>query len=140
MTAVANQIRSNISPEPLNLLNIGTAKLLRMIGRSTMFAVGTDVTALQMMFLGVTVATRDAFDAGVLPDPSSDFQQSWFYWSKLAVPGNVGLGGPVAQVDFDIRTQRVLRSGFDLVLIHDKRLTELPLEVSTSLRLLWEIY
>jgi len=140
MLATANQIRTEIAPEPLLTDNRGTAKLLRSIGGVSVLANGTDLGTLQATNFGITVLTRDAMDAGITPDPTSDRDQSWYYWTKVAPAGNAPAGGPPITREWDIHTQRVLRSGWTMAIIFDKLATELALDVEFWVRNLWEIW
>ena len=139
-SAAPSKVIGDLSPEPLGLLNIGTAKLHRVIGRWTVFSKGDAVVFADRVFLGMTVATRDAFDAGALPDSESDFQQSWYYWTKMNSIGNIVENGRLEEGSFDIRTSRIIRSGFVFALTTDNPTNGNIVRVSISLRLLWTVY
>ncbi len=139
MTAAPSQTFGIISPEPLATQNIGTAVIHRMIGHVDQLSIGADTTALQQAFYGVAVVNRDAAAAAVaLPDPASDFQQSWYYWTARGMPGDTG--NRTQSWDFDIRTKRRLRSGYDLIFVVENLSNELPIAVQISFRNLWTIY
>ena len=142
LTAAASITFATISPEPLALLNIGTAKLLRLIGKWSGMAVGNSTqTAFLQGFMGFAVVNRDAaISSSALPNPASDFQQSWYYWDMLSMSPQTTTGFQIPEQSFDIRTSRLLRSGYDLIVVWENVTQELPVELSVSMRLLWQVY
>ncbi len=137
-SAVGSATFSVISPEPLRTDNIGTAVIHRMIGHIDMAAVGTDATQ-QIGAFGVCVLSRDAATAGTVPEPLSDTQQAWYYWTVRNAIGEPG-GNRQMSWDFDIRTKRRLRSGYDLVWVWENTLNELAVDVDISIRSLWSVW
>jgi len=115
--------------------------ILRMIG-SVRIEHDLRAQALeeQEVAIGITVVTKDAIAAFAVPDPLSTLDQNhdWYYWSSRN-----GTLGPAGSDDgswvwnFDIRTSRRLRGGYRLVYIVEKDLTELGIEINTSVRNLW---
>ena len=69
---------------------------------------------IQALSFGIGISSREAFTAGVLPDPEGDTEEplnGWVIRNVVAVAQN-GIGGAVIQrVHFDIRAQRRLDSG-----------------------------
>ena len=64
---------------------------------------------------GVGMASREAFAAGIVPDPNSNVEEpprGWVYKNTVAVSQNgIGTNVVTARVIFDIRAQRKLDSG-----------------------------
>ncbi len=109
-----------------------------MIGHVDVAAVGGSATQ-QVFSMGVCVLSRDAATAGTVPEPLSDLQQAWYYWAVRNPIGEAG-GDRQQSWDFDIRTKRRLRSGYDLVLTTENPTNELVIDVSISIRLLWTVW
>ena len=137
--AAAIAVRTDISPEPMASAQLGSAKILRTIGKLT-WNLPVVTIELQQVALGIAVVTNDAFVAGAIPDPiSGDFQQSYYYWTSF---GNVLVSGtgPCSESEsFDIRSKRVLRSGYKLVLVSESPAQEINCVLHISIRNLWEI-
>ena len=88
--------------------------LTRCIGDLT-FLSGTTAGAngQQRLSLGIGMASREAFTAGVLPDPESETEEparGWVYRTVLGVTQSVQ-AQPMVRLQFDIRAQRRLDSG-----------------------------
>ena len=137
--AAASLIFLDLTPEPMSSDLVGTAKCLRILGHHSS---APDAGSLLDSFgygIGITVMTNDAFTAGAVPDPLTDFQQSWYYWDiqQNRVATNVGLTS--RPVYFDMRTQRVLRSGFKLALVTQTLIEDQAQFLDVTMRLLWEI-
>ncbi len=137
--AAASVVFSDLTPEPMQGDDAGVAKCLRIIGNVT---AAPDAGSLLSDFnyaIGIAVVTADAIAAGTLPDPFTDFQQSWYYWTKRsyrvgAVEGRVNDG-----FDFQVRTQRLLRSGYRLVLVSETVLEDQAQAIRIHMRNLWEL-
>ena len=90
--------------------------LTRMIGdlsfHSNTLAGGA--WGVQRVAIGMGMCSREAFTAGVTPDPDSAVEETargWVYRTILAVAQN-GAGAPVVErIQFDIHAQRRLDSG-----------------------------
>ena len=70
---------------------------------------------IQRVALGIGMCSREAFTAGVVPDPESDVEfpaRGWIYRTIFAVAQN-GIGAPVIQrqLTLDLRAQRRLDNG-----------------------------
>jgi len=91
------------------------------------------------MTVGMAIITQDAFDGPSVPDPEGDFQQGWYYWASRANLVENAANDRMVHWDADIRTQRVLRGGYVLVFVTQNLTQELPGDITSSLRLLWEI-
>ncbi len=94
---------------------------------------------------GITVMTADAAVAALTPDPSSDFDQDWYFWQGQAF--HLHQAGALASTDsmveiakIDIHTARRLRGGFRLVMIIEKGVTvEVAWNLTVGLRALWSL-
>jgi len=78
-------------------------KIMRLLGNVSIRSSSPDDLAA----VGVAVITGEAFDAAVVPDPVSDVSQSWYMWHGQVESREA--------YQFDIRTARVLRTGYFLV-------------------------
>ena len=137
--AGASVVFGNITPEPMQTNGVGTAKILRMIGHIDLFTqVITGPDDLVMSF-GAAVVTQDAAAVGTLPDPEADFQHAWYYWTRRMVLTTGVASHQMVSWDFEINTQRVLRSGYEMVFISETPSQEQATNARLSLRNLWEI-
>jgi len=87
--------------------------------------------------VGIAVVTRDAFAAGALPDPESDFHQDWLYWTRrmVDVPST---GCPQwLEWEADIRSGRRLRGGYALAMITENPANGSATQLEANMRLLW---
>ena len=138
---VGGQAFSNMTPEPMQTTHggVGLATIKRMIGTTTINAVGaTTSSASQRMSMGISVLTLDALAASVVPDPETDFNQDFYYWTRRSFKHQSTSGPQWLTWDFDIRTMRRLRGGYALVLIHQASdANTLSMEFHTSIRALW---
>ena len=97
---------------------VGQATIKRLIANFSWHTTGANyATTLQDVFVGICVVTLDALTAGAVPDPNSDFNQDWYYWtsrigkfSDIAAPQTVDWS-------IDIRSQRRLRGGYALAMV-----------------------
>ncbi len=131
---------TDITPEPMGTDLVGTAKILRCIIELGYSKDGASVSnTIQRVGVGITIMTNDGFASLAVPDPLADFQQSWYYWTALTnVFSSTGVN-PLVRLA-DIRTSRLLRSGFKLVLISQSLSTnDVDSSVQISMRNLWEV-
>ncbi len=137
---VGETVVTDITPEPMASDLVGRATIVRCILNLRMNK-DTSATSntLQRIGLGITVMTNDAFAALAVPDPLSDFQQDWYYWTTLQqVFASGNIDGPAK--DHDNRTARLLRGGFKLVLISESlSLNDIDTNLSIMMRNLWKI-
>ena len=137
-TALAGN-SSTASDLTADIANIGhSTKIIRLIGHIQVN--NPTVDGRYEWFAGISVVTLDAFTAGELPDPRTDSQQSWYYWaagSPDSPIGNNSFQGP-EKTAFDIRTQRVLRPGFRLVLVFETGANPGSLSIQMRARALWQ--
>jgi len=137
-----NQDIADLTPEPMATSLVGTATLVRMVAQwSITIPVAVISPTPNFHSVGIAVVTADAFTAAALPDPESDFQQSWYYWNRWMVRINAAVTSTVeAHFPVDIRTARRLRSGYKLVMINETPVTNtLSLQLAISMRLLWQV-
>jgi len=136
---IGEEVFTDFTPEPMGSDLVGSAKILRMIMNFTWSKDATAINStIQTIGFGISVMTNDAFAAGALPDPLSDFQQSWYYWTAFAGVFNTNFN--VYERSADIRTQRVLRQGFKLVGVSQSlAANDLDTSFRITMRNLWEI-
>ena len=140
LTGAASQTFGVISPEPLAIANTGTAVCHRMIGHCDMKPVGITDEGFHTVGIGVVVVTRDSATGNPnVPDPLSDFQQSWYYWAIRNAIGEAG-GAHMTSWDWDIRTKRRLRSGYDMIFTLENPTNEFATDVDVTFRMLWTIW
>jgi len=95
--------------------------ITRMIGRLMVRISGTTQGLEASYAIGVIVARNEAITAGIasLPSPESDPDAEWLgYWQgSLKNANNALVDGPVSSsfLDFDLRSQRVMRNGQSIV-------------------------
>ena len=96
--------------------------ITRMIGHLSLFINSATAGAESTVAVGVGVARTEAIAAGVgsLPDPESQPDFEWLYYTVVGLRnGQAGDpdGSTIASqmVPFDVRGQRVLRSGSSMV-------------------------
>ena len=107
--------------------------LLRMVGSWSLGDPGAN--GFYEAALGVSVMSEAGMGGLALPEPISDSNQSWYYWDHMRANLNVtGLGRDKV---FDIRTARVIRPGFRLVLILEAGVIPSGVKMTFSARLLW---
>ncbi len=136
----ASQVITDISPEPMATDLVGSAKILRCVGHLTFSLSAVSGTLVQVAGFGISVVTNDAFAALAVPDPiSGDFQQGYYYWTSFGFNVTDGEGPNWQDMPFDVRTQRVLRSGYKLVMSSETPLQDQTTTVFISMRNLWEI-
>ena len=135
-----NQVVSDITPEPMSADVVGTATIVRSLIKVThnlTFESGNP----QEVGLGITVMTNDGFFALAPPDPLSDFQQDWYWWTFMSNMKETFSSEASYQEVFDIRSARRLRGGFKLVLVTETSVGGHPVasELRVSMRNLWQV-
>jgi len=138
--AAATIVFADLTPEPIQTITTtGTATIKRLLMHFKLTTLLVSPSAIrQDIFVGVGVVTKDAVAAGALPDPLSDFEQSWYYWTGRQITTVVGSTQEVAW-DVDIRSMRKLRSGYRLVLVTQSAAEENAMELFASIRTLWSV-
>ncbi len=129
-----------LTPEPMQTthVGVGTATLQRMIIDIDYGMSGSPTnTVEQEMFLGVAVVTRDARVGGIVPTPASNFNQDWYYWTRMMHKQFTLDGPPFTSRSADIRSRRRLRGGYDLILVLENVTQQLATVLNVSMRLLW---
>ncbi len=141
-TSAASQTVANLTPEPMQTVHggVGLATVKRII-LNGILAVNnntTHATNLQHIFIGICVVTLDAFTAGAVPDPSSDFNQDWLYWTSRSIMRPATQNSAYVTWEADIRSARKLRGGYVLALVVDNGDgNDVSFDVGLSMRLLW---
>ena len=112
-----------------------TGKVLRMVGEVNLHNPG--VAGTYGFALGVTIMTADGFVATAVPDPLTDANQGWYYWVATTTRLTPELSW---MRTFDIRTQRVIRGGFRLIMIAQASAANPSTMIfSFTARLLWQL-
>ncbi len=131
----------DLTPEPMQTvhLGVGTATVRRSLlhfDLSNNLASTSSIT--QFVSFGIAVVSEDALAALALPDPESDFNQDWLYWTRRAVKhSSAGAGAEQTSWDSDIRSMRRLRGGYRLVGIAETPMNALTIDLHISARFLW---
>ena len=97
----------------------------------------TAAATQQIVSLGIYVASHEGFDQNAFSDPEGDFFQDWYYWTRRAAQVEATGEPRTFSWDADIRTMRKLRGGYKLVYVVSHPLNPQPVELHTSMRLLW---
>ena len=140
LTAAASGGKADLSPEPMQTVHagVGTATLHRAILHYDVTYLDGNVDLGQsFLSTGLVVVSQDGFSGGTLPDPESDFNQDWYYWTRRMHKQNIIDNPPITSWDADIRSKRRLRGGYTLALRVQNPINPDPLEVHVSMRLLW---
>ncbi len=131
----------NLTPEPMQTthVGVGTATLRRMLLHvDYSFQLGATDDTMQFFSIGIAVVSRDAIVAGAVPDPESDFNQDWYYWTRRGVKVQSITAPGMFMFDVDIRSARRLRGGYALYMGVEFPVGNAdPLRVHLSMRNLW---
>ena len=140
-TAAASTTVADLTPEPMQTSHsgVGTATIKRLILHFELTMNGAAISPqLQFLSIGIVVVTRDAIAGLVLPDPESDFNQDWLYWTRRAIKVQATNGGDQLYIwDADIRSMRRLRGGYGLVMISENPVNNQGVLLASSMRCLW---
>ena len=134
-------VLTDLTPEPMAASLVGTATLIRCI---LSFAFGPDGsgtgTIWQRLAAGIFVCTADAFTAGAVPDPVSDFNQDWYYWTERTLFRPSTQTDAIDRWSVDIRSARRLRGGYKLVLASESPgANTFDTALWVTMRNLWQI-
>ncbi len=139
MAAAASLTVIDITAQAIANSEEQTGTIRRLIGG---IRIMSDDTATRVDFAaGISVVTEDALAAGQVPDPLSDLEQDWYWWRRgiLDVPASpAGLVQPPFW-ELDNKTARRLRAGFRLALVLEKGVSSIALDISVSMRGLWNM-
>jgi len=116
----------------------GNATIKRLIMDFHYASLATSGAGIQNVSVGVYVAGHEAFDQNALNDPESDAGQDWYYWTTRALDAT-GASSAATQWSIDLRTARLLRSGYKLLMVVDNPLNDIATVLSVGVRLLWSI-
>jgi len=131
-------VATDMTPEPMQSSEEGVAKILRLILHAQLSSAVAS-SSVQRMALGVTVLGHEGFAQLAFPTPfTGDNQVGWHYWTSRFFRPHSTAPLPVLW-DADIRTQRLLRGGYKLVLISENPAQDIATDLDVSLRSLWEI-
>ncbi len=133
---------SDLTPEPMQTVHVGvgTATLRRMIGHATWAVEDPTLTeGIDDIAVGIGVVSQDGFAAGAVPDPLTDFNQDWLYWTIRTCNVPTTDGGGLLQVDWDwdIRSMRRLRGGYALAMMTESGGDNNIHTLNITLRMLW---
>ena len=134
----ATRVINDLTPEPNQTDKNGTAKSLRSLLNFTWRCEASALSG-QQVSVGIAVVTNDAVAALVVPDPELDFQQGWLYWESQQINNLSNIGPGWINWRADIRTQRVLRGGYSMVLISSSPVNTVACRLHIAVRTLWEI-
>ncbi len=112
------------------------AKATRIVGEFSV--TGPTVAGRYNVAAGITVMSLDGFSGGNVPDPLTDTDQSWWYWTRMT-PGLVSVDQGSDPVKFDIRTARNIRRGFRLILVFEAGVNPGSITFDLSARILWTL-
>ncbi len=140
-SAAASVVVADLTPEPMQTVHagVGLATVRRALLHFDFMHNGVDVSVSeQEIFIGIAVVTEDALAAGSLPDPASDFNHDWYYWTFRTHKWTTAASQP-PQIswDADIRSMRRLRGGYRLVMISENDMQDNATILRTGMRLLW---
>ena len=137
-TAAADITTMDLTPEPMQTthVGVGTATVRRAILHFDFIIPNLGSTEFTMSF-GIVVVTADGFLGGSVPDPETDFNQDWYYWTRRSFQFET-VGSPAqASWDADIRSMRKLRGGYRLIGIVETPVNPDISITMLSMRLLW---
>ena len=140
LTAAADSTIANLTPEPMQTvhLGVGSATIHRLIGNfAFMTQEGATDSTEYVVAIGIGVVTLEAFSAGAIPDPLSDFNYPWYYWTTRTFKAQTIDSPQTQQWDIDIRSRRRLRDGHVLMIHWETPVNDDPTRVHSALRLLW---
>jgi len=136
--AAADTFLADLTPEPMASSLEGTAKILRFLANFTITQTAAE-NATNEYGVGVAVLGHEAFDGLAVPDPLvGDFSQGWYYQTERAYQ-RTAAGGGMLTWEVDIRTSRVLRAGYKLVMVSRSPVNPVAITVRVGIRMLWEI-
>jgi len=132
----------NLTPEPMSTGGSehrgGRATLIRAIMNFSIHGVSASASP-QIVSVGIYVADHEAVLQTSFLDPNADPLQDWYYWTSR----NGQIDSTVNQVttfwDADIRSKRMLRGGYDLVMVSggNAALNDTAMDFVVGMRLLW---
>ncbi len=139
LTAAVNIVIADLTPEPIQTVtgDVGTATLRRAIMHFDLSQDAVGDNNVNIGTIGIYVAGHEGFDQNAVSDPEGDFFQDWYYWTRRAIMRDTAGEAAMVSWDADIRSMRKLRGGYKLVMVVTHPLNGNPLELRTSMRLLW---
>ncbi len=136
-------VANDLTPDPLRSVAAhrgSTATLRRMLIHFDLGQLDAQ-GSLEAAAFGIYVASHEALDQSALNDPNADAGQDWYYWtSRTARLLTAADNAEMVSWDADIRSQRKLRGGYDLVLVSSALASNVVSLLShISVRALWSI-
>ena len=117
---------------------VGTATIKRMIANfSWSLSVNLVENEVAHLAVGIAVVSLDALVAGAVPDPLSDFNQDWYYWTGRFFKHTATQQNPQLDWGTDIRSQRRLRGGYALMMAVETPAFAVAQEMHIGMRNLW---
>ena len=93
-----------------------------------------------MVAIGVYVASHEEIVQLAVNDPNSDPLQDWYYWTNQIANLQAVTTQQTRQWDIDIRSQRRLRGGYDLVMVMaGNPANTVAVDLNMGIRALWAI-
>jgi len=115
----------------------GVATILRVVGQ---FYLHNTVANLQTFGRwGLVRVTQDAFNAGAIPDPLTDFRSMW-YWNEFFYAESSTLGLEAVRQVIDTRNKRAIPMGSTLALMVESDSTsDGGAQFAVALRILYAV-
>jgi len=136
--AAAGFVAVDLTPEPMQTAEEGTAKCLRMLLNFEL-SMPLINAAVHRIGIGICVMTHEGFSQVAFPSPfSGDNSFGWYYFRFQTIQ-HVTAAQPAVSWDVDISTQRLLRAGYKLVLVTETIAQAASVDLNVGARLLWEI-
>ncbi len=111
---------NDLTPDPIRTVAAhrgDTATIRRLILHFNISSVSPETT-LEVASFGIYVASHEALAQSAFNDPNADAGQDWYYWTSRALLGLSASDNTQGHTwDVDIRSQRRLRGGYDLILV-----------------------
>ena len=136
LTVAAQNLVQDITPNQVQQGYSPTATLRRLIATFELSndGVGTEYFPLHV---GMSVVTDDALGVGALPDPETDLDQDFYYWTYRKPKLNaseVGLAWT-----YDTKSMRRLREGYRMVVMMSHPIYEVTGRLDMGIRTLWSM-
>ncbi len=138
LTAAAGSAITDVSLPQIAANDRQTGTIVRSIGQCKVTASDTPGDVSQLA-VAMGLVGLDQFSGAGLPDPIGDVQVDWYYWHSVALLELLAQAPEDGLWSWDIRTSRKLRGGFRLALISENAVATQPMEVSVSMRNLWQV-
>jgi len=113
-----------------------TVTCKRLMGHFTIDPIIPDQVEIA---IGIAVVTKDAVSGPQFPDPLTDSDYGWYYWTNRVIDALTGIGPAQLDWEIDIRTARTIREGMRLVVISESKSSNNAKALHMAFRALWTI-